>query len=484
MNKRTFLGLAICVLVIASASFLAFDDRSDATSKYFYSGLVQYEICSEEDLTVRTVKGSYNYHNDKNNPLVIPPTVENGGKTYTVVEIGKYTFEGQTGLKSITLPNTLQRIDSWAFHATNNSTPGLRSIDIPDSVTEIGTSAFNGCSYLTDVRLSPNVKYLVDCFINCERLQYIEIPEGVKTLSQTFDGCKNLETVILPTSLEKIYGSAFNNCEQLRYLHLPENVCKVDWNSSFDKTGLELIEVSENNPNFKSENNLILTKDGKTVVYCPPIVENIIVPEGVENIGTPHESFIPFKCCYDLKSITFPSTLKFIGNSFEWCTSIERMEIPDNVTEIGYSAFTYCTELKEITLPKNLKKIGPFAFKSCYSLDNVIIPWGVESVGNSAFSGCRSLKNLEFPDTVTDLGNSIFDYCSSLRGARLPDGIQIVGSDMFRGCTSLRSVVIPEGVVVIEDGAFTDCDSLTSIEFPNTLQSLPKKNRQQHTTIP
>lgn len=115
MNKRTFLGLAICVLVIASASFLAFDDRSDATSKYFSSGLVQYEICSEEDLTVRTVKGSYNHYNDENNPLVIPPTVENDGKTYTVVEIGRYTFEGQTGLKSIVLPNTLQRIGSWHF---------------------------------------------------------------------------------------------------------------------------------------------------------------------------------------------------------------------------------------------------------------------------------------------------------------------------------------------------------------------------------
>ena len=100
MNKRTFLGLAICVLVIASASFLAFDDRSDATSKYFYSGLVQYEICSEEDLTVRTVKGSYNHYNDENNPLVIPPTVENDGKTYTVVEIGRYTFD-QTGTYDI-----------------------------------------------------------------------------------------------------------------------------------------------------------------------------------------------------------------------------------------------------------------------------------------------------------------------------------------------------------------------------------------------
>lgn len=71
MNKRTFLGLAICVLVIASASFLAFDDRSGAAENTFTVNDVQYEIYSEEDLTVRTVKGSYNYRNDENNPLVI-----------------------------------------------------------------------------------------------------------------------------------------------------------------------------------------------------------------------------------------------------------------------------------------------------------------------------------------------------------------------------------------------------------------------------
>ena len=111
MNKRTFLGLAICVLVIASASFLAFDDRSDAAEDTFSSDYIQYKICSEEDLTVCTVKGSYSHYNN----LVIPPTVENNGKTYTVVEIGNYTFEGQTGLKAVTLPNALQRRGSWAF---------------------------------------------------------------------------------------------------------------------------------------------------------------------------------------------------------------------------------------------------------------------------------------------------------------------------------------------------------------------------------
>ena len=315
MNKRTFLGLAICVLVIASASFLAFDDRSDATSKYFSSGLVQYEICSEEDLTVRTVKGSYNHYNDENNPLVIPPTVENDGKTYTVVEIGKYTFEGQTRLESITLPNTLQRIGSWAFYATNDSTPGLRSIDIPDSVTDIGPYAFSGCKYLEKVKLPKNLTEIKNnVFRDCEKLQYIEVSENVMFINNyAFADCELLETVILPESLEGMGDFVFEGCDQLRYIYIPKNVRDITWSSTFSSTGLEFIEVSEKNPYFMSKNNLVLTKDGETVVFCPLKVEEAMIPEGVKYIGSDRYGYAFH--CKDLTSVTLPSTLITMTNS-------------------------------------------------------------------------------------------------------------------------------------------------------------------------
>ena len=311
MNKRTFLGLAICVLVIASASFLAFDDRSDAAEDTFSSDYIQYKICSEEDLTVCTIKGSYNHYNN----LVIPPTVENNGKTYTVVEIGNYTFEGQTGLKSITLPNTLQRIGSWAFYATNDSTPGLRSIDIPDSVTDIGPYAFSGCKYLEKVKLPKNLTEIKNnVFRDCEKLQYIEVSENVMFINNyAFADCELLETVILPESLEGMGDFVFEGCDQLRYIYIPKNVRDITWSSTFSSTGLEFIEVSEKNPYFMSKNNLVLTKDGETVVFCPLKVEEAMIPEGVKYIGSDRYGYAFH--CKDLTSVTLPSTLITMTNS-------------------------------------------------------------------------------------------------------------------------------------------------------------------------
>lgn len=495
MNKRTFLGLAICVLVIASASFLAFDDRSDATSKYFYSGLVQYEICSEEDLTVRTVKGSYNYRNDENNPLVIPPTVENDGKTYTVVEIGKYTFEGQTRLESITLPNTLQRIDSWAFYATNDSTPGLRSIDIPDSVTDIGPYAFSGCKYLEKVKLPKNLTEIKNnVFRDCEKLQYIEVSENVMFINNyAFADCELLETVILPESLEGMGDFVFEGCDQLRYIYIPKNVRDITWSSTFSSTGLEFIEVSEKNPYFMSKNNLVLTKDGETVVFCPLKVEEAMIPEGVKYIGSDRYGYafhckdltsvtLPstlitmtnsaFRDCYSLKRIELPDSLQVIGNNtFDGCSSLEEINLPDSLRIIGDHAFSKCSSLKELVLPKTIKEIGDSAFSSCTSITGMIIPYGTEEIGDHAFWDCTSLVNLEIPDTVTELGKSVFERCENLVGARLPDGISVVGNGMFKECTSLRTIVIPANVLTVDDDTFYHCESLRSIEFPKTLET-------------
>lgn len=495
MNKRTFLGLAICVLVIASASFLAFDDRSDATSKYFYSGLVQYEICSEEDLTVRTVKGSYNHHNYEDSPLVIPTTVENDGKTYTVVEIGNNTFEGQTGLRSITLPNTLQRIGSWAFYATNDSTPGLRSIDIPDSVTDIGPYAFSGCKYLEKVKLPKNLTEIKNnVFRDCEKLQYIEVSENVMFINNyAFADCELLETVILPESLEGMGDFVFEGCDQLRYIYIPKNVKDITWSSTFSSTGLEFIEVSEKNPYFMSKNNLVLTKDGETVVFCPLKVEEAMIPEGVKYIGSDRYGYafhckdltsvtLPstlitmtnsaFRDCYSLKRIKLPDSLQVIGNNtFDGCSSLKEINLPDSLRIIGDHAFSKCSSLKELVLPKTIKEIGDSAFSSCTSITGMIIPYGTEEIGDHAFWDCTSLVNLEIPDTVTELGKSVFERCENLVGARLPDGISVVGNGMFKECTSLRTIVIPANVLTVDDDTFYHCESLRSIEFPKTLET-------------
>ena len=475
---RTFLGLTICVLVVASLiAFIPEDSEGDNGIIRDHILFLDYRITSDKDLTVEVVKWDNDIRYTEENPLRIPSTVEYNGRTYTVTGIDKNAFEGRQYLESIVLPDTLKYIGYRAFSATIGGNPGLKSIYIPDSVTYVGVQAFFECDNLTEVRLSPNAQTYAASFSGCSKLQYVEVPEGIRSLQGTFGSCENLETVILPSTLEEMYSydsyGVFSGCKQLRSLYLPENARYIGWNNCFDTSGLESIEVSDKNPYYKSENGLILSKDGKAVVYCPPIVRNADVPEGVESIGSFYESAKPFMYCEILESVRLPSTLKRIGDSaFQYCYALTEVIIPDAVTEIGYSAFNTCKGLNRVVLPENLKSIGGAAFSSCESLDGVVIPYGVETVGDMAFESCISLTNLELPDSVTSLGHSIFEGCIKLRGARLPDGILEIKEDMFKHCYSLRSIVVPEGVMSIGTTAFYGCNSLTSIEFPNTLQEL------------
>ena len=58
-------------------------------------------------------------------------------------------FYGCESLTSVTIPNSVTKIEGYAFFTCTN----LTSITIPSSVTYIGAYAFNACSLLTTVIL-------------------------------------------------------------------------------------------------------------------------------------------------------------------------------------------------------------------------------------------------------------------------------------------------------------------------------------------
>ena len=50
----------------------------------------------------------------------IPATINDGGTTYSVTNIGKSAFEGCYSLTSVTIPNGVTTIDNYAFAMTQN----------------------------------------------------------------------------------------------------------------------------------------------------------------------------------------------------------------------------------------------------------------------------------------------------------------------------------------------------------------------------
>lgn len=503
MKKKTLLGIVFTIVAMLSFAAVVNDNSfdSDGVDTEFFTDkgggttAVTYRVVSETELTASVSTGK-NAQGTVDDPLVIPSKVtsDKDNKEYTVIGLDSKSFQSSRNLQFIKLPDTLTTIGESAFAASNSGTPGLVSIDIPDSVSRIGPGAFSGCIYLEKVKLPRDLAEIQNTvFYNCCKLQYIEISENVMYINnQAFDKCELLETVILPESLEGMGEFVFQDCDQLRYIHIPKNVRDIQWSSTFYGSGLEYIDVSDENPYFMENNNLVLTKDGQTMVFCPVKAKNATVPEGVKYIGTNFYQYA-FRCrdlvsvslpstlveitnrafggCSSLKKIVLPNSLEVIGDSsFIDCSSLEEVVMSDSLHTIGEFAFTGCSSLKGLTLPKTIKDIGYSAFSSCSSITGMIIPYGTEKIGGNAFSNCTSLVNLEIPDTVTELGSSVFDGCENLVGARLPDGISSVGDEMFKDCKSLRTVVIPANVRTVGSDVFYHCESLRSIEFPRTFE--------------
>jgi hypothetical protein len=100
--------------------------------------------------------------------------------------------------------------------------------------------------------------------------------------------------------------------------------------------------------------------------------------------------------------------------------------VPDEINGlpvigIGEGVFR---EIKQVTLPASLKYIGERAFRGS-PLTSIVIPEGVTDIGNEAFSNCAKLVSVALPESLKRTGHSVFKECASLVDVTIPPGSRI-----------------------------------------------------------
>ncbi len=306
-------------------------------------------------------------------------------------------------------------------------------------------------------------------------------------------------------------------------------------------------------------------------------VENLVIPDTFKGLPVKRIAEFAFyvKQMYygnAIKSIQFPAHLESIGHAaFSKSVYLEELVIPDSVTEIESSAFSVCRSLKHVKLPKNLKVLGAYCFDSC-SLEKIELPDGLEEIGEQAFMTDLSLDGFYPPQKYTSvvipnsvkrigtfafrspslqevtlstenhlewmgalvfansaweearsnetiiIGDLLYQYNGNepvdtytvpatikkiagrafaykdLNEVHISNGVKLIGEEIFMGCKNLKTVrlpadmteipkkaftscknlselTIPEGVTTIGDSAFSSCESLSEISLPAGLQT-------------
>lgn len=160
--------------------------------------------------------------------IVIPKVSSQG---WLVTSIGNNAFSSYKAIESVTIPDSVTSIGSFAFNSCYDLTSVVFSGK--SNLQTINMNAFAGCSKLTSFVIPDSVTEIANnVFRNCTNLANVTISGGITTIPQSmFSTCSNLMHITIPTGITKISSYAFENCSKLASMVIPDTLTSVDNNA-------------------------------------------------------------------------------------------------------------------------------------------------------------------------------------------------------------------------------------------------------------
>lgn len=438
----------------------------------------------------------------------------------SVTQIEEYAFYGCESLKKVTLPNNITELKGYIFcgcaSLENAEIPenveeigdgvfencgSLKSMTIPDSVIIIGKSLFSGCGALEEVKLPAMIEKIGwYSFWDCSSLKSIEIPEEVTEIEEhAFSGCSTLKSIIIPEGVTKIDDALFENCSSLenvtisadtesignyafsgcvalKEMTIPESVSEIGDCAFYGCDAITAFAVSDDNESYTAQDGVLFDKDITELVAYPTgaTAKEYAVCDGVEKI-----------CNY-----------AFFGSA------LEKITIPESVSEIGDYAFLMCGNLKEFAVDENNEDYAAqdgvlfnkyITILESYPIgstdEKYTIPDSVDVISVAAFAGCGNLKEFAigednefytvqdgvlFNKEMTEL--AAYPIGATAKEYTVPTKVENIGYYAFYNSDTLEKVIIPNSDTRIKNFAFDNCDNLTLYGYSGSRAQTYAKN--------
>ena len=405
----------------------------------------------------------------KSGTLTIPESVLDNNNQYTF----KVTAIGSAGsypnVTAVNLPSTLKTINTNAF-----SNSQITTINIPAGTDDIQDGAFAQINNLTAITVDAgNTKYTA-----ADGVLYED--KGGNKYLKAYPVAKTGTTFTVSSGVYGVSTNGFQQAKNLTTINLPASIQDLpttkEANGFTSATNLTAIKVDPANTNFKDEDGVVLTKDGKTLVAYPFARHGVLNPayNGPEATMHPGEVY----------------------------------SIPTSVETIGKGAFAKAKEITAVQL-NNVKKISEGAFYSVRNLRNVELGASVETIENGAISDTPDLsrftvdsnnpnymadaegviytKNQQelvlYPSgrageystlpTTKKIRNRAFYYAQKVTKVNFNSALENIDNDAFQTTTALTEITFaaPSSLKRIGTWVFVNT-GLTKLELPASLKEI------------
>ena len=445
-----------------------------------------------------------------------------------VTTISNKAFKDYKNLKSITIPKTVKKIGWSSFYGT-----AINKLTVPTSVKSIGELAFNGMSKLKKLTVpgnftvehkpgddtwysvcnnvdtvqfntklnlertalfttnnfvvkkdDPNYQSIDGVIYSKDGKSIVRVPFLKKELSIA-EGCEefNLQSVLYVS--QDAEGDPAGGC-QVKKITIPSSVKTVESEKYFERDSRKsdygagaiptiTLDIRTKQLDGMSINELqkYLAIDAKTMMS--------LLPDQIryENDVYLTTDGVLLKYTGNAKEVTVPSGVKKIGCHVfsNYCRTdqpIEKITLPEGLTEIGEMAFYFCSDTigkKELVVnfPSTLTTLGDYAFAG-NAIKKLTLPATITSYGKFVFAN-NTITEVTLPGNMKQIPAGLCYDCQYLEKIVIPDSVEIVGYRAFADCVGATQVQFGKSVKVIESGAFAGVKS-TELTVPATVEKV------------